>query len=450
MNSRYGEDLQEFLLDNYKIETVLQFASEAFDDALIGSTVIIAEKCEDESERNQNRVKFLKVYQRMSLEDVASVVEMDVDADKTVITDEYWMLAATQSTTRHNSRWSLYYDTPPVYFDLLRGDDICELQEVANLYKGQKVGGNDYFYRRTEEWEELGLEEYTYPAIKATGQINKIRFDESDAEEWGVLDVRDLVTAAFESDRQFGDNDLDHMKKWLGKNGYSTLLEFIEQGEDDGHHGHDYCERRDIWFHLGDIGKYSSIMTMGEFLWTNHRVIWNEADALVDYQFHCIEPKNNINDKVLAGILNSRVTWLARELEGRKASGASMTRARMTLYEAKEMSLVDPRRLHAEDQEAIAKAFDALLNAEEKADEPDEDDVVDRARDELDRAVLTAIGEEGKFEEVKQAVEKLVQIRSSEGSDNTEVLIDRDQQREVIELEGVESARESTRLDDFQ
>lgn len=140
---------------------------------------------------------------------------------------------------------------------------------------------------------------------------------------------------------------------------------------------------------------------------------------------------------------------MTRELEGREASGQSMTRSRMARYEAEQMSIVDPREVGEVDAEHIVEALKALIDTEDKADEPDESEAVEEARDDLDRAVLRAINAEERVDEVKQAVDMLVANRREGAGEETEVLINREEEKEVIELEGVVGARESTQLSDF-
>lgn len=55
-----------------------------------------------------------------------------------------------------------------------------------------------------------------------------------------------------------------------------------------------------------------------------------------------------------------------------------------------------------------------------------------------------------RFDELKTAVARLVMMREQAAGENTEVLIDRPTQTEVIELAGVTQARESTTLSDFE
>jgi len=159
-------------------------------------------------------------------------------------------------------------------------------------------------------------------------------------------------------------------------------------------------------------------------------------------------------------VLNSRLVWLAREIEGRHAGGQGMTRNRMVLYEAEQLPVPDPREMTDDEKEAIKSALEELLDREaeiaeelEEADDGDEEiDVLEAKEDErdaLDRAVLATVGMGDRVDELKQAVEVLVDLRRESAGKETSVLVDRTEEKQVIDLEGVSEARESTRLSDF-
>ncbi|MFC6723477.1 hypothetical protein ACFQE1_03545 [Halobium palmae] len=133
-----------------------------------------------------------------------------------------------------------------------------------------------------------------------------------------------------------------------------------------------------------------------------------------------------------------------------------MTRSRMVLYEAKQILIPDSRELSSEECGAIRSALNRLLEKEEELAESvekgDELDLLaekEDERDELDHAVLSTMGMADRVDELKQSVESLVQLRREGSGEQTTVLVNRTGEKEVIELEGVESARESTRLTDF-
>lgn len=60
LDTKYGEDVQEFLLSQFKINAVIKFDKQVFDDALVDSSVIILEKEPDRQARDENVTKFLR------------------------------------------------------------------------------------------------------------------------------------------------------------------------------------------------------------------------------------------------------------------------------------------------------------------------------------------------------------------------------------------------------
>ena len=63
--------------------------------------------------------------------------------------------------------------------------------------------------------------------------------------------------------------------------------------------------------------------------------------------------------------------------------------------------------------------------------------------------MLSTIGMEDRLNELKEDVEALADLRRTGAGEETEVLVNRIQEKEVIDLKGVAEARESTRLTDF-
>lgn len=452
LDTQYGEDIQKFILNHYKIEAIIKFDQQVFDDALVGSSILILSKEEDRNKRNENVAKFLRLRQEMGVEDIASIVEDEHEPDKMISTDAYRLVTQTQLSLYEESKWNLFFMAPPMYFEMRGQDNVISVEDIANVTRGITSGANKFFYGRTEEFTDLGIEEYTSNLLKATGQISKIRFDEEDAREWAVLDVHDLVDQALEeSDGEFGTEPKEQVENWLLENEHQSLVEYIEWGE-----SHDYDDRRsfqdkDIWFNLGDVAVSPILNT--RFTWREHRMVWNEAEAIADQQFYMIQPDIEVDDLLLCGILNSRITALTNELLGRRAGGEGMTRLQKTIYETEMLPIPDPRKIDDEDSERIKKGITNLMEKEDDLEEEAPIEAKETEKDELDKAVLGTMGLEDRLDELKQSVEALVQSRDKESGRNTEVLVERlrraEKQGEAIDLPGVESARESTTLGDF-
>lgn len=62
LDSDYGASLQEWLLNNFKIEAFIESGAEAwFSEARVGTVVTIARQCSDEEAREQNLVRFVSL-----------------------------------------------------------------------------------------------------------------------------------------------------------------------------------------------------------------------------------------------------------------------------------------------------------------------------------------------------------------------------------------------------
>jgi type I restriction-modification system DNA methylase subunit len=451
LDTQYGEDMQQFILQNYEVRAIIKFDRQVFDDALVGSSVVILKRQTQKEARDENIAKFLQLREELSVDEIADIIERDVESDKMVSNESYRLVTQKQHTLSNENKWNLFFMAPPVYFELRTEENVVQVDEVADVSRGITSGANPFFYRRTEEFRDLGIEEYTTNLLKATGQIEKIRFDEENADEWAVFDVHELVREALdESDNDFGSSDIQRVKTWLRENGHDELVEYIEWGEDQGYDDRRSFQDKDIWFDLGDVPIAPILNT--RFTWREHRMVWNEAGAIADQQFYMIQSDKEVDDLVLCGILNSRVSALTNELLGRRAGGEGMTRLQKTIYETEMLPIPDPREMSNEEKEEIRNAIQALMDREDELGEDASIEAKENELDDLDRAVLRTMGLEDRLSELKQAVTGLVESRAREAGQETEVMVNRLRETgetEAIDLPGVAEARESTTLDDF-
>lgn len=448
---RYGEAVQRFLLDNFRIEAIVKFDRQVFDDALVGSCVTILQKEDDGDARDSNVVKFLRVKEEMEIPRIAEMIEDDEEPDQMIRTDKYRLMTREQSVLYEEDKWSIFFLAPPAYFEIVDTDVSTDFINLASQHRANTSGQNDFFHVR-EDAEELGIGEYLTPLAKASGQIDRIPFTSSDAEEWGMLDLHGLVEMALaETDVEFGEGDEERVKSWFAENGHEELLEYIEWAEARDMHTGSTCQNRDIWFDLGDLDRTQILIP--RFTWQVFRVIWNEANAVANDQFYNVHPDEGVDEQVLCGVLNSRLVWMFYELHGRTVGGEGMNRTEIKGYEINGLPIPNVSDMSEGEREEIADAFASLVERHKEIGAEVEPEECEAERDRLDRAVLDACGLGDRVEEIRRAVEGLVAIRESGGGMNTEVLVERtsgtEDEPEVIDLPGVSEIRESTTLGDF-
>ena len=151
MNTRYGEDLQQFILENFTVEAVIKFNRQAFEDALIGSCVVILTKEDNSTVRDEHIAKFIRVNESLSIDEVESVSEDDYDPDQMVRREDLRLVTRRQRDLYEEAKWSVFFNAPPIYFDILGRDDTVELSDMAEITRGITSGANDFYYGRTEE-----------------------------------------------------------------------------------------------------------------------------------------------------------------------------------------------------------------------------------------------------------------------------------------------------------
>lgn len=432
LHTGYGQDIQQFVLDNYSIEAIVKFDKQVFEDSLVESNILILQRESDETVRNENVTKFVRFTERMPMDEMISVVEEDHESDEMIVSDKYRIITREQEILYDEDKWTVFFLAPPAYFEAADTDACVSFSELAEQHRGNTSGSNDFFHIR--ETEDLGIDEYLTHLAKASGQIDRILFSAADAEEWNILDVHDLVSEAMEeADLESGETE-SQVRKWLAERGHDALLAYIEAGERQEAHTGDTCQNRDVWFDLGDLDRTRILFP--RFTWEVFRSIWNEADAAANNQFYHVETHHD--DKVFCGILNSRLVWLFYELRGRVEGGEGMNRTEITGYELEDMPVPDIRQMDESEKDAIRDAFDDLIEREREIGSEVELVHEEAERDALDRAVLEAIGMGGRVTEIKESLEVVVQLREEGGGENTQVLVERvtgtTEEPEVIEL----------------
>lgn len=442
LSADYGEELQEFLFDNMKLHAVIDFRQQMFDIPLISTCITILEKCDDPEERRENRTNLVHVKRRF--DDVAELVEVvrnDEQEVGTMHTDARFRRATfRQATLRDMDRWDRYLFGPRVYFELLSdyGESLCTLGDLADVSRGFTSGKNSYFYFQDEdEYREWGIEpEFVSPLLKHISPTEYIDLTEADP-TWYYLDTTDYVADVLDSRTEFGDyNDAQVVKDQLREDGYDGVVQYIEHGEtedlNDESESPTVTQKGRVWFDIGEPDKPPLILA--KEYWRDARVLRNSSNVALDQRNYAIEPQGDVDHVVLLGVLNSSLTAMMREMEGREQQGQAMNRNELTVGDAEDMHIPDVRAFSEEARARIRSIVTEWLDSERDASEADHE----RFIDELDKAVLAALGvgatENGardmdeldaKVEDVQQAVQDLVRRREQGAGLETEVLIGR-------------------------
>lgn len=447
----YGEDLQNFFLDNFKIKTIISFSHRVFETPLVPTCITILEKSEDEEERASNIVKFIRIKGNLNLEELVTIVEDSYKPNILQEKEDYRLISIKQGNLKGLKKWDRYLYAPAIYWKILKHEKICELSSdniTAEIERAPTTGANSFFCLRKEDVESWGLAKYVTPLLKASGQMDHIEFRKEDKDEWGMLDVHSFVEKAV---KKIGDTSglrkeeslSKEIKKKLLEMGEKSLVDYIKFGESRGYHERPTCKSRKVWFDLGKIKRPP--LFFPRFTWAEYRVIYAKNKAVATNQFYIIQPKRGIDDKVLAGVLNSSIAGLFAELHGRTEGGEGMNRNEIAAYEVKGLPILDISQLSDLEKNRIKESFEHLIEAEK------ENKNLEKAKLDLDKAVLAPLGLETQAKKILSYFEGLIKARR-EGKEVSEMIAGVEEEVETGELEGAEIVSEKIgqqKLDEF-
>lgn len=186
LDNLFGAGLQKFLLDNFKIIAVIDNQKvRSFDTASINTVILILEKCSDGKAREENNVRFVRVYKEYKdligksddenrISTVINFAEKIERTNKSSKNENLFITVRKQKLLEEEStvegkyepgNWGAkYLRSPEIYNKIIEtaGDKLIPLYKVAKVKYGIKSGANDFFYvvDDTYKVDEMNDEDY--------------------------------------------------------------------------------------------------------------------------------------------------------------------------------------------------------------------------------------------------------------------------------------------------
>ncbi len=465
LTAGYGEGLQRFLLENFRIRAIVSFARRVFTDPLVPTCVTLLEKCSDDGERDGNITKFVRVKEAMEVDDILAMLNKQMEAGILVDSPDYRTITFTQSELRGAEKWNRFVHAPTFYWDLLGHEVLCQLKDIAKVSRGKTTGANDFFYLDRELVKSYNIDRrFLKPLMKSIKQARRLEFNADDT-EYQVLDLHEYVNEILRALNSEGlegctldPNTLPsdakemeltqeeiHVLNSLLNDGHEGLYEYIihSMWEKDWS-PHEPPQRRPTctsnrsqngcWFDLGPL-PLPDLLLSREYWEYRRPVCLLNAGTTPDCQMYMIEMEEDTSPIVICGFMNSSLGLVFRELHGRTTGGGMN---RLQVYEAENMPVLDPRKVSKEEMSRI----EAVIR-----------EIVDKGETgtlELDRAILSLFELEDSAEETASIAESMFLARK--GATEAGVMVSGiDEKRtRVKKLKGAKIISErQARLTDF-
>lgn len=441
MMTGYGEDFQEFIYSEYKLEAVVGFGARAFEDAFVDGALIMLEKCEDEEERRENKTKFIRVRDTMDADDILDTVEFRYGLDdvREILVqnrEAYRTVAVPQGTLMDKATKKVrhYLTAPQKFIELLENPRMVQLDELlSDFRRGITSGANDFFYIKEENISDLGIDEwFLTPVVKWIKQMEKGTPLTESTTDLYVFHIHDYVEKVRTRDDVRGGDLTQRVKNALKKDGYDRTLGYIKEGEAQEYDDNRTCASREVWFDLGDVQPADIIHPKG----FKYRVFASRNEGLiVNDRLYCLDVAANVNEHALLAYLNSTVYQAVVETWGRN-EGRGMLE--IMGYEVEQVPALDVRALPDEIVEELADAYRAFENNEEDA------------QDRIDRIVLKAAGIDTDVKEFQETTMEVTNRRNDRGM-SSEVMVEEVNTLEELGTDtfevGVDGPEEQSNID---
>lgn len=443
LDSDYGFKLQKFLLSGFKIVAVIESAVEPlFSVARIRTVVTIVQKCKDETERIENKVKFVRLMKPLqqflneSHENpliAAENVFQDIEsADCDIKTEVMRIRVVKQKDLLKDGtppgaleykgwKWGIYLRAPNVFFDILNiaGDKILPLSEIADVKYGIKSGADSFFYPRdiTDKLSDKELAEFGLTRSKT----KKFRVIQAGDKSVHVVESLFVKPVAFNPmEISSISYTKDHSKRRVilidrdihGSIKRKRIWKYIKWGESKKYHENLTCASRIRPKKGKDKGKVQEWYELkprnrGAIFWVKthqyrHIAPLNEDNLFCNCRLYDIFAVNYKTE--LACILNSNLQVLFKNLFGRISNEGKLD---TEVIDAKMMLTVNPSAVKGKIRKEMVELFNEIKG---KPVGKVSDEILSKQRRRIDELLLEAIGFESKKEREKVLEELYVYL----------------------------------------
>jgi len=422
LQSDYGINFANFLLDNFKVKAVIDFNQRLFRIPLIATCVLLLEKEENAKEREQNQTTFIYVDKEAKVEEVLDAIE-----NPNGWKERFLINVVKQKTLPRNEKWiKIMFKTDELEKVLLTKPLITRIESlfiprygnISGVSARGGSGADKFFYLTKEDAQKWGLtKDYLFPLLISPRYSKYFTFSEKD---WKKLhtDVKPCFAFICHKPKSELPKNVISFIEW----GETTPLVRIKEGEKPKTANQSTASKMREknktfygWYDLGEI-IHASIFTMRRAQYF-HRFILAQMPIAFDDSLITLIPKCEANlnqDKIeaLLAYLNSDFTRFFIEIYGRSTGGGVIE---LDVNSLARLPILDVNALEKEELKKLSELFKELESEARKTkgvDTQENLEFIQKIVDEIDNSVACILGfEEKNVEHLRKIVKIMAERR---------------------------------------
>ncbi|WP_371806752.1 class I SAM-dependent DNA methyltransferase [Candidatus Lokiarchaeum ossiferum] len=348
MDVKYGENIKEFLLSNYKILALIGFTKNVFQEAQVSTVIILAQKCSCKRERDSNIVKFLSLLDNSSRKSIHDIVYsktpdsivLQLKSQSYVFNNQENLhrTFVSQNKLVSDEKWSLKYLFQSKFAQILQKVPLIPMhnQEITSVVGGIKTGANDFYFPSSFSQTTFNIEsQFLVPGIKSGRSLPKSF----------IVSRSDCVFL--------------NIPQSIILEQFPGLQSYIHDGEQVK----SYPKRPSIkwkpWYRIPPSHQDSPDILFLRHIDKNFRAIWNQLGCIVADGVRGLSIHDSTHILFYLGVCNSTFFYWQAHMMGRWEGQGDL---QLLVYELKKFQIPDIRLIPAKNIQKVESSMKEIID----------------------------------------------------------------------------------------
>jgi len=421
LQSDYGVNFANFLLDHFKVKAVIDFNQRLFRIPLIATCVLLLEKERDAKERDGNQTTFMYIDKEARVEEILDAIE-NPEGWK----NRFLISIVRQSELPRNDKWiKMMFKTEEIERIILCSPLVTRLNNVFEPRYGNisgvsargGTGADKFFYLTKKDAEKWGLtKDYLYPLLISPRYSKFFTFTDREWRNLANADKPSYIFICHKPRAQLPQN-VEAFVKW----GETTTLVRVKEGEEPKTANQSTASKARErnknfygWYDLGGIIP-AQIYTLRRAQY-HHRFVLSLMALAFDDSLITLVPKQETNIvqnklEAMLAYLNSDFSRFFIEIYGRSTGGGVIE---LDVNSVTKLPVLNINELAGKDVEKLSGLFKKLEIEARKTTGVDTQENLEIIRpivDAINASVVEVLGLEKDFIEYLRSLVKILAER---------------------------------------
>ncbi|MFW9995029.1 MAG: class I SAM-dependent DNA methyltransferase [Candidatus Odinarchaeota archaeon] len=374
--SNYGLKLREFIINNFKIDSLILVEKNLFPGVLVDSIIVELRKETNDKKRNSNVLNYAMLE---------TITNGQVMSNIPCITNHRKIV---QENLRGSKNWYRYLEQPAFLEQVLKQREFIPLgdSKLSQVKWGLKTGAENFFFLTSRQIKEYQIpSEFLKPAIKSPKDL----FKDNGHHLYSCL----LVIPPMEK------NELP-----------AGILKYINLGEQMQLNKRASIKSRKPWYSIS-VNKIPDII-VPNFIWQARLLFLENTERVIpSYNFHTIHLTDQSYSNYLLALLNSSFGELFLELFGRSEGGGVL---HLQTCDLTDIPILDPTTVIFSEKQELEGLY---IELHELASKPQEDfKLFEKTKKSLDECISALFTQDSGhiskksdelFKQIREQVSKL-------------------------------------------